>query len=79
MHGCSFNLYNRFVGCKRSTETVSRDGIEVSARDLVIVGVAVCWENRDSYYLTFTSNDPEGIYMMTLKLFFLAHMSQRLK
>ncbi|KAL3883562.1 hypothetical protein ACJMK2_029814 [Sinanodonta woodiana] len=37
----------------------SNGGFEVEGMDLVIVGVAVCWENRDSYYVALTShNEP---------------------
>ncbi|KAK3585671.1 hypothetical protein CHS0354_020237 [Potamilus streckersoni] len=37
----------------------STGGFEVEGMDLVIVGVAVCWENRDSYYVALTSqNEP---------------------
>ena len=29
---------------------------------LLLVGIAVSWENRDSYYIALTHEEPEGIH-----------------
>ncbi|XP_021338869.1 DNA polymerase theta-like isoform X1 [Mizuhopecten yessoensis] len=35
------------------------DGLEVEGAELVVVGVAICWENRDAYYVALTKENSD--------------------
>jgi len=37
------------------------DGIRISDSDIVLVGLAVSWENRDAYYIALTDAVTKGL------------------
>jgi len=37
------------------------DGIRIDDSDVVLVGVAVSWENRDAYYIALTDIAAKGL------------------
>lgn len=43
-------------------------GLGVGESDLVIVGLAVCWENRDSYYISLCDSQEEGELVLPVTL-----------
>ncbi|XP_067676390.1 DNA polymerase theta-like [Haliotis asinina] len=53
----------KFIRNSRKSVTSLVPGIEVDGDDRVIVGVAVSWENRDAYYISFSTvsdiSDPD--------------------
>ena len=50
---------NLFLGSSPTKRGEDSDGIVLDDR-LVLVGVAISWENRDAYYIALTHQDPQG-------------------
>ena len=42
------------------TAAAAEDGIRIDDCDIVLVGLAVSWENRDAYYVAFTDTTAKG-------------------
>ena len=38
------------------------DGIRINDSDVVLVGLAVSWENRDAYYVALTDTAAKGLF-----------------
>ncbi|CAG2241135.1 POLQ [Mytilus edulis] len=53
----------KFIRGKEKVQSVEKidknEGFAVDGTDLIIVGLAVCWGNRDSYYISFKDEDTE--------------------
>jgi len=39
----------------------AEDGIRIDDSDVVLVGLAVSWENRDAYYIVLTDTAAKGL------------------
>ena len=52
---------NDFQGISGGSGCQATDGIFIPDTDLVLVGAAICWENRDVYYLSLQQLDHPGI------------------
>ena len=59
---------NEFQGISGGSGCQATDGILIPDTDLVLVGAAICWENRDVYYLSLQELDHPGT-ITTCKIF----------
>lgn len=61
-----YTIFNRFLHMiyyipVQSVEKIDKnEGFAVDGTDLIIVGLAICWGNRDSYYISFKDEDTES-------------------
>ncbi|VDI52041.1 DNA polymerase theta, partial [Mytilus galloprovincialis] len=49
----------KFIRVQSVEKIDKNEGFAVDGTDLIIVGLAVCWGNRDSYYISFKDEDTE--------------------
>ena len=47
----------------------AEDGIRIDDSDVVLVGLAVSWENRDAYYVALTDTPAKGLAKLMLYFF----------
>jgi len=62
-------LFCELSGVKTASPPVSaavaaavEDGIRINDSDVVLVGLAVSWENRDAYYVALTDTAAKGLF-----------------
>lgn len=46
---------------------VDADGLKVEEEGLLVVGIAICWNYHDSYYLSFKKTNPAGKHDWVVK------------
>jgi hypothetical protein len=50
------------IGETPARQGLKDSGLSVESLGINIVGLAVSWENRDAYYVSFTHEQPQGLY-----------------
>ena len=53
-----------FTGETPAKQAVKDSGIAIESLGINIVGLAVSWENRDAYYVSFTHEQPKGEFTL---------------
>lgn len=43
---------------------VSSLGLPVAGKNLLITGVSISWEDRDAYFISFTRENMEGMFLV---------------